>query len=252
MKIIIHKLTKNDFKSFFTDEWKLMNSKSQNKSRKKKHAIAKCYNCGKTGHIKFDCPGIKSETKFSIKNIHAIEEFCSFHQYYYIIFENERESHLFYGLTPKDVIKTLSKDRKPIKIRSYLGLSAICSRLKAKGLVDFRMVAEDKRSGPNLVQMQKLEGKIINHTFPQMIGDSRNCDFFPRICELYDIHVFSPEFCKNAVTTFLLCKPFSRDLRLLIAREIWNSRYDHSSWVSEENSAKKNYGKYFEINVIFE
>lgn len=223
-----------------------MSSRKKDQDRKEKHKIAKCHNCGKIGHIKFDCPNFKSKSGTSIQNKQELDEFCSLHRTYYIVFANGRDI-LSRKLKFSDHV--WSKEI-PVKLTSYLSFYTICARLKDEGLLDYDMVAEDKRSGPNLLQVLSIEGKKVNHTRQKMLGDDRKCSFFPRICELYDIRFFAPLYCEKALITFLLCKPFSKDLRLIIARKLWNSRYDNIAWVAKENMTKENFGKKFKINVL--
>ncbi len=173
------------------------------RKRDERRKKAKCFLCGEIGHVKFDCPKSKPSEPVQvpepvqIKNLEVILRYCRDFRYnnVTIFFKNKDKGYIYCTYEEKkkkgrvedckfegDTIKKFSdikyksvkyfwknvtKYGTPVRIYFSLSYSSMIKMLNEKGLVKYTHVAEDKRSGCNLIKLLEIDGVAVEHNAHQ-------------------------------------------------------------------------------------
>lgn len=117
--------------------------------------------------------------------------------------------------------------------------SDILEELRKANKLKYTYVAEDKRSGCNLLQILEIDGEIINHNPHQYyVGLSKKGPIYERICQLYDSHK-APTYAQESIICLLAIRQFKnkkmikvwkydipKDLIKMICKILWQTRYE--------------------------
>ena len=120
-------------------------------------------------------------------------------------------------------------DRLPADV---LGWSDILSELQTANKIKYTYVAEDKRSGCNLVKYLEINGKKVDHNaHAECVRQLEKGEFYHTICNLYDKYR-APSYAKESILYFIgMRKEIPvigkfKDVIILIAKELWKTRHD--------------------------
>ena len=180
-----------------------------------------------TGQFK----SIKDENIFFIDSINCVAwgRHCQ---------ETYPEIALFHQLKLKKMLKLIdsSKILTDISCNIYeKRWSDILSELQTANKIKYTYVAEDKRSGCNLVKYLEIDGKKVDHNaHADCVRPLEKGQFYGTICTLYDRHK-APSYAKESILYFIgMRKEIPvigrfKDVITLIAKELWKSR-NNVSW----------------------
>ena len=260
------------------------------KSQSERRKTAKCHSCGEIGHVKFDCPKSKpseplqipeTRERLQIKNFDAILRYCREFRYNHvtIFFKNggkgyiyctyeenkkkgkvgdcqyerdtiEKLSNIKYK-SVKHFWKNITKYGTPIRIYFSLCYYSMIKMLNEKGLVKYTYVAEDKRSGCNLIKFLEIDGVSVEHNVHQdCIRSETQGQFYPQIVKLFETNIMAPRYCRETILfVFWINKNhlwgfIVKDVLLIILKQLWATRR-HRCW--KRNSV----GKKFNLDVLY-
>ena len=120
--------------------------------------------------------------------------------------------------------------------RFCLALSYMIQMLSEKNIVKYTFVAEDKRSGCNLMKILEIRGMPVNHNAKRdCMRSVEQKEFYPQILSLFQEHILAPRHCRKQILFILWINknrfwPFiPKDIILLILKRVWRTRY-HCLW----------------------
>ena len=152
--------------------------------------------------------------------------------------ETYPEIALFHQLKLKKMLKLINSKKTLIDISCNIyekSWTDILSELQTANKISYTYVAEDKRSGCNLVQYLEIDGKKVDHSaHADCVRPLEKGQFYDTICDLYDKYR-TPSYAKESILYFIgmrkeipIIGKF-KDVIILIAKELWKSRND-ASW----------------------
>lgn len=156
--------------------------------------------------------------------------------------------------------QNITKYKIPILIRFQIATwHGMIQTLSNKKLVKWIMVAEDKRSGCNLIKILQIEGKDVEHNaVGESVSEFSRGRFFPIITNLYDAKILAPRYCQETVIFCLFVNKLElwidqtikipKDVMLIIVKLVWESKLD-GCW--RRHNVAKLYGKTVDINVVY-
>ena len=252
--------------------------KKGEKSKEERRKTAKCHLCGEIGHIKFDCPKDSPSkleiskiqqiqtpqvlpSQIEIKNIDVILRYCRDFRFAYITFKNgdknsihctyEKKKGLVHALpyerdklsdikykSVKYFWKNITKYGTPIGIEFVLYYNVMIQMLSEKNLVKHTYVAEDKRSGCNLMKILEIEGVAVDHNaHADCVRSEQQKQFYSQIVALFQKNIIAPRNCRKQILFILWINknrlwPFiPKDVLLLIVKRVWRTRR-HRFWIT--------------------
>jgi hypothetical protein len=109
--------------------------------------------------------------------------------------------------------------------------------LAEKKLIKYTYVAEDKRSGCNLMKLLEIKGIPVNHNaHADCVRSDTESKFYSQIVKLFQKNIIAPRNCrKQMIFIFWVNKnrlwPFiPKDILLLILKRVWRTRH-HTRWI---------------------
>ena len=208
---------------------------------------AKCHLCGEVGHVRFDCT-----KNVQIKNIDVILRYCRDFRTAHISFGNGKkgfiectyekkkgtvhtDTRMFSDIRFKSVKyfwKNVTKCGIPTQIDFVLHYHTMIQMLSEKNIVKYTFVAEDKRSGCNLMKILEIRGMPVNHNAHRdCMRSVEQKEFYSKIVALYKDEILAPRNCRKQILFILWINknrfwPFiPKDIILLILKRVWRTRY---------------------------
>ena len=127
-----------------------------------------------------------------------------------------------------DLVKFIDNNKMFLEIFCTLKWLYILNELSDAEKIKYTYVAEDKRSGSNLIKYLEINGRSVEHdVFRDLHEKFEYGQFYKVICDLYDRHK-APSYAKESVIYFIWCQKklgfLCKDIIILIAKLLWESR----------------------------
>ena len=113
--------------------------------------------------------------------------------------------------------------------------------LSEKNLVKHTFVAEDKRSGCNLMKILEIEGVAVDHNAKaDCVRSDTQSQFYSQIVALFQKNILAPRNCRKRILFIFwinknrLWHFIPKDVLLLILKRVWQTRRHHS-WITPVN-----------------
>jgi hypothetical protein len=133
-----------------------------------------------------------------------------------------------YKNTMKELLKNLMKIKcDHIRLKCQIGEKTwtdVNVELENAGKIDFKWVAEDKRSGLNLIQYTRIGEKLVDHNpWNEACQLSCKTSFRKDIDRLYS-EMKSVQRCRRSVLYCIWAQILSKDMSILVAKALWTTR----------------------------